>query len=235
VGGAVYCLEALHGERRDRSLLFWKSLPVSDRTAVLAKLAVPLIVVPAVAIAVTLALQLVMLIVSTLVLAATGSGAGLLWSRLPFVQMPMVMVYGVLVHALWFAPLYAWILFVSAWARRMPVAWVVLPPLVVGMAEHIAIRASLVGRLLRWRLMGAMGRAFDTSDNGGMVLIATGTSRPSDSWRARACGAAPGPPLVAGPSTSAASASRTDRLTRMTREPRPGGMSMSATGSPGRP
>jgi hypothetical protein len=53
--GAFYCLEALHGERRDRSLLFWNRCPVSDRTAVLAKLAVPLIVVPAVAIAVTLA------------------------------------------------------------------------------------------------------------------------------------------------------------------------------------
>jgi ABC-2 type transport system permease protein len=170
VGGAVYCLEALHGERRDRSLLFWKSLPVSDRTTVLAKLAVPLVVVPVVAIAVTLVLQLVMLMVSTLVLAATGSGAGLLWSRLPFVQMPVVMVYGVCVHALWFAPLYAWILFVSAWARRMPVAWVALPPLVLGMAEHVATRSSLVGRLLRWRLMGAMGRAFDTSENGGMVL-----------------------------------------------------------------
>ena len=170
VGAAFYCLEALHGERRDRSLLFWKSLPVSDRTAVLAKLAVPLVVVPVVAIAVTLALQLVMLMASTLVLVAIGSGAGLLWSRLPFVQMPIVMVYGVGVHALWFAPLYAWILFVSAWARRMPLAWVALPPIVLGVAEHVATRSSLIGRLLRWRLMGAMGRAFDVSDNGGMVL-----------------------------------------------------------------
>jgi ABC-2 type transport system permease protein len=108
-----------------------------------------------------------MLIVSTLVLAATGSGAGLLWSRLPFVQMPMVMVYGVLVHALWFAPLYAWILFVSAWARRMPVA-------VGGAAarwwwgwrstSRSARRSSAAAALA---LMGAMGRAFDTSTTAG--------------------------------------------------------------------
>jgi ABC-2 type transport system permease protein len=170
VGGAFYCAEALHGERRDRSLLFWKSLPVSDLTAVLAKLAVPLAVVPTVAIAVTLALQVVMFLASTLVLAASGSGAGFLWSRLPFVQMPIVMVYGVLAHALWFAPLYAWILFVSAWARRMPLAWVVLPPLAIGMAERLVTGSSLVGKLLHWRVLGAMRRAFDTSGNGGMIL-----------------------------------------------------------------
>jgi ABC-2 type transport system permease protein len=171
LGAAFYCLEALHGERRDRSLLFWKSLPVSDRTAVLAKLAVPLVVVPVVAIVVTLALQLVMLIASTLVLVATGSGAGLLWSRLPFVQMPLVMVYGVGVHALWFAPLYAWILFVSAWARRMPLAWVALPPIALAMAGKLVVGWSLVGRLLRWRLMGAMSRAFDTSATNGEPVL----------------------------------------------------------------
>src|ERR1700694_1258370 len=33
--GVFYCLDALHGERRDRSILFWKSLPVSDLTTVL--------------------------------------------------------------------------------------------------------------------------------------------------------------------------------------------------------
>lgn len=171
IGAAFYCLEALHGERRDRSLLFWKSLPVSDRTAVLAKLAIPLLVVPVVAIVVTLALQAVMLAVSTLVLAGSGSGVGLFWSRLSLARMTIVMVYGVAVHALWFAPLYAWILLVSSWARRMPFAWVVLPPFALGMAERIAIGSSLVGRLVRWRVLGAMRRAFDvTAENGGDIL-----------------------------------------------------------------
>ena len=42
VVGLFYCLDALNGERRDRSILFWKSLPVSDTTAVLAKASIPL-------------------------------------------------------------------------------------------------------------------------------------------------------------------------------------------------
>ena len=44
--GVFYCLDALHGERRDRSILFWKSLPVSDLTTVLSKLSIPLVVLP---------------------------------------------------------------------------------------------------------------------------------------------------------------------------------------------
>src|SRR6478672_4547539 len=39
--GLYYCLEALHSERSDRSILFWKSLPVSDLTTVLAKASIP--------------------------------------------------------------------------------------------------------------------------------------------------------------------------------------------------
>src|ERR1700687_5194317 len=41
--GVFYCLDALHGERRDRSILFWKSLPVSDLTTVLSKASIPIV------------------------------------------------------------------------------------------------------------------------------------------------------------------------------------------------
>src|SRR6202140_5345961 len=46
VVAVFYCLDALHGERRDRSILFWKSLPVSDVTTVLAKASIPLVILP---------------------------------------------------------------------------------------------------------------------------------------------------------------------------------------------
>ena len=51
--GGFYCLDALHGERRDRSILFWKSLPVSDLTTVLSKMTIPLVVLPLVAFAIS--------------------------------------------------------------------------------------------------------------------------------------------------------------------------------------
>src|SRR5437660_7568701 len=58
--GVFYCLDALHGERRDRSILFWKSLPVSDLTTVLSKAIIPLAVLPAIAFALTVCVQLIM-------------------------------------------------------------------------------------------------------------------------------------------------------------------------------
>src|ERR1700737_3555118 len=74
--GVFYCLDALHGERRDRSILFWKSLPVSDLTTVLSKVSVPLMVLPLLVFGVTVILQLFMLVVNTAELSIKGgSGA----------------------------------------------------------------------------------------------------------------------------------------------------------------
>jgi ABC-2 type transport system permease protein len=70
--GIFYCLDALHGERRDRSILFWKSLPVSDLTTVLSKASIPLVVLPLLVFAITVALQLVMRLLSTAVLLTSG-------------------------------------------------------------------------------------------------------------------------------------------------------------------
>src|SRR5205823_11768547 len=60
--GLFYCLDALHGERRDRSILFWKSLPVSDLTTVLSKAIIPLALLPLIAFVIVIATQLVMLL-----------------------------------------------------------------------------------------------------------------------------------------------------------------------------
>jgi ABC-2 type transport system permease protein len=167
----VYCLDALYGERRDRSILFWKSLPVSDLTTVLAKAAVPMAVLPALAMAIVAGTQVVMLLQGTFVLTLTGVGAGLVWRELPFLQMPLIQVYGLTVHALWFAPLYAWMILVSAWARRLAIAWAVLPAVAIGAFEHVAFGTSFFARLLGYRVTGAMQEAFASEASGGHVTL----------------------------------------------------------------
>src|SRR6266699_4824594 len=79
--GVFYCLDALHGERRDRSILFWKSLPVSDLTTVLSKASIPLVVLPVLVFAIIVATQLIMLLVATAVLMGNGVSAATLWSQ----------------------------------------------------------------------------------------------------------------------------------------------------------
>lgn len=161
--GAFYCLDALNGERRDRSILFWKSMPVSDRTTVLSKASIPLVVLPLICFAVALITQTIMLLLSSMVLAGSGLSPAIIWTRLPLLQMTVVMFYGLAAHALWYAPLYSWLLLVSAWARRAVMLWAVLPFVVVGVFAKVALGVSLFDAVLKYRLLGAMVEAFDAN------------------------------------------------------------------------
>jgi len=168
--GIFYCLDALYSERRDRSILFWKSLPVSDLTTVIAKASIPLVVLPLLAFTITVTLQLIMRLVSTAVLLVSGAGAGTLWTKLPLFQMDLVLLYGLTVLALWHAPIYGWMLLVSGWARRATFLWAVLPPLAIAIFERIAFHTSYFGLLLRDRLFGFAEGAFDLKDKSGVPV-----------------------------------------------------------------
>jgi len=157
-----YALDCLYGERRDRSILFWKSLPVSDLTAVLAKATVPLLILPVFAFAITLAATSIMFLLGSMVLATNGLSVATFWTLLqPFPVLGMLLYHLVTIHMLWYAPLYAWLLLVSAWSRRAPFLWAVLPPLAVGIFERIAFHSSLFADFLANRVGGGR-EAVDT-------------------------------------------------------------------------
>jgi ABC-2 type transport system permease protein len=166
IGGVFYCLDALHSERRDRSILFWKSLPVSDRTTVLSKASIPLVVLPLLIFAVIVATQLIMLMLNTAVLLGKGPGLETLWERLPLFKMSLGLFYALIAIALWHAPLYGWLLLVSGWARRAAFLWAVLPPLAISVFERIAFGTSYIGSLLRYRLIGWFTQGFDFKKQG---------------------------------------------------------------------
>jgi ABC-2 type transport system permease protein len=151
----VYSLDALYGERRDRSILFWKSMPVSDFDAVLAKASIPVIVLPLVTFVVTMATQVVMLLMGSAVLAAKGAGVGILWGQLSLLDLTRInLVHLLTLHGFLWAPLYAWLLLVSAWAPRAPFLWAVLPPVAIGIAERIAFNTTHFATLLRTYFLG---------------------------------------------------------------------------------
>jgi ABC-2 type transport system permease protein len=155
-----YCLEALYGERRDRSILFWKSLPVSDLTTVLSKASIPLVVLPLLTTAITVVTQWIMLLLSTAVLLGRGVSVALLWTHLSLLHMALMLLYHLLaIHALWYAPIYAWLLLVSGWARRAPFLWAWLPLLAIAVVEKIAFNTSHFATLLGYRMGGPGGAA----------------------------------------------------------------------------
>jgi ABC-2 type transport system permease protein len=145
--GIFYCLDALHGERRDRSILFWKSLPVSDRTAVLSKAIVPLAILPLLTFAIIIVTQFIMLLISTAVLLPSGL-AGTTWRLLPWLQLSIILLYGLVTTALWQAPVFGWLLLVSGYARRAIFLWAVLPWLAIAAIEKIAFNTTYFAQML---------------------------------------------------------------------------------------
>ncbi len=153
-----YCLDALYGERRDRSILFWKSLPISDLTTVLSKAAIPLVLLPLLTWVITVVTQSIMLLINVTVFHARGIDTGPLHSGLPLTQNSMMLLYHlVAVHALWYAPIWCWFLMVSAWARRTPLLWATLPPLALGVLEIITLHSGHVFEFLKYRFHGPEG------------------------------------------------------------------------------
>jgi ABC-2 type transport system permease protein len=153
--GIFYTIDTLYGERRDRSILFWKSLPVSDLTTVLSKFSIPILVLPIVSFAITLVTQFCMLLLSSMILMGSGADVGIVWTGIPFLSDSSVLFYHLLtIHGFWYAPLYAWLLLISAWAPRLPFLWAVLPPFVIAGLEKITFGTSHFLDLLKYRALG---------------------------------------------------------------------------------
>ena len=164
-----YCLEALNSERRDRSILFWKSLPVSDLTTVLSKASIPLVVLPLVTFAITIVTQLLMLLISTAALMRSGQSVATMWNGLHLFQASPGLLYHLLViHGLWYAPIFGWLLLVSAWARRAAFLWAALPLFAIGVVEKIAFNTSYFAGMLANRISGGGQGAVDRA--GGMSM-----------------------------------------------------------------
>jgi len=157
--GIVYCLDALYGERRERSILFWKSLPVSDLTSVLSKAIVPLAILPLLTFVIVVATQLIMLLISTAVLLPSGL-AGTTWRLLPWPRLSLILFYGLATSALWEAPVFAWLLLVSSWARRATFLWALLPWLAISAIEKLAFDTTFFIRMLIRRLTGGFEEGF---------------------------------------------------------------------------
>ena len=158
--GVFYCLDALHGERRDRSILFWKSLPVSDFTTVLSKITIPLVVLPIISFAVIVVTQLMIFLISSVVLLTHGMSPLTTLAHTNLPQNTLILIYGLVALSLWHAPTYSWMLLVSAWARRAAFLWAVLPAVAISFFEKIVFGTNYFAGFLKYRFMNWADDAF---------------------------------------------------------------------------
>jgi ABC-2 type transport system permease protein len=146
----AYLMDCLYAERRDRSILFWRSLPVSDSAVVLAKFTVATVCVPLIfhAAAVVTSLLAGQILRIRGDVAAAGFGSpGNDW--LEVLRLQALVLYGVAATVLWYAPYAAYLMLVSAWARRAVLAWAVTPPLLAALIERVLFDTSVIGRVVQ--------------------------------------------------------------------------------------
>jgi ABC-2 type transport system permease protein len=180
-----YLMECLYADRKDRSVLFWKSLPISDTATVLSKLLTGVIAIPLVYfLAADVSTLLLAFIVSVRAHAYFG---GVLWQPGLWLQLHVLWMYVIVTTAIWFLPFTGWLMLVSAWAKRAVALWLILPPLALYGAEHWFFGSRFVGNQLTERALGYVSRAFyDQSNPSAWATTAIGAdtiTAPTSVWR----------------------------------------------------
>lgn len=139
-----YCLDSLYAERKDKSILFWRSLPVTDAETVISKLITAIFVIPVVAVLGIIATHLVNLILTGIWVSMKGGDAGLLiWGSVSLIDNWSAALIVVIASGIWMSPFIGWFLLVSAYTKRSPLLMAFMPLILLGLLEGIILRTHV--------------------------------------------------------------------------------------------
>lgn len=186
-----YLLGSLYDDRRDRSILFWKSLPISDLETVLSKVVAATLIAPLFALAAVLVLMLGLMVLLSIIVTVYGANPfTTIWMNASPLSIVAKVAMLIPVNALWALPTIGWLMLCSAFARRVPFLWAMLLPIATGICVSIFDAVTnlripndwfwenIVSRLLfsilpgSWMDFDQLGRRMDGA-NGPEVLLDT--------------------------------------------------------------
>jgi ABC-2 type transport system permease protein len=147
-----YLLDSLYGERRDRTILFWKSLPVSNRTTVLSKLSIAIIIIPVIIFITTGLANLITLALQSYTLIHNQHAADLLWQQADLTGLSMFSIFLLIQQTIWYFPVMGWLLFCSAWCRKPPIIVAALIPAMLVFIDSSFALGTGVSEILLERL-----------------------------------------------------------------------------------
>lgn len=145
----IYLLGAMYTDRKDRSVLFWKSMPVSEWQDVVIKMGVAAILIPLLTVMVAAVTQMVtILLMMLLVWRLDFSPLDTVWNNIHLIDVMLRQTTALVGSAIWYAPFYAWLLLASAGAKRSPFALAVLPIIAIALIEEIFIGTEYIGQII---------------------------------------------------------------------------------------
>jgi ABC-2 type transport system permease protein len=168
-----YCLGALYDDRRDRSVLFWKSLPLSDTSTVLSKVASAIVLAPVIAVVIGVIVGLTLSILFAFVATMHGVSLwGLLMAAHPL-RVVLNMVLLIPLYAVWALPTIGWLLLCSAWARSKPFLWAIAMPVAAGIIVSWFGLMGIAGLSSEWFWSNIVGRMLGSLMPGGWITNAS--------------------------------------------------------------
>jgi len=140
-----YSLDSLYAERKDKSILFWRSLPITDAETVISKLLTALVVIPLITLAVIAVTHLLVLLITSIWVGMRGANAWhLIWDAVPLVDNWAATFILLLALAIWLSPFVGWFLLVSSYTRRSPLLMAMLPIILLPMLERSILKSTLL-------------------------------------------------------------------------------------------
>lgn len=164
-----YFLGALYDDRRDHSILFWKSLPISDTSTVLSKVIAGIVVAPIIVVACGVLTGIAMLLLFAITLSLHGVSV---WSLLmlahPF-QIIGFLIASIPLYLMWALPTVGWLMLCSAWAKNKPFLWAVIIPVAIGIMISWFNLMGSAGLKNTWYWREIMARALFSVFPGGWL------------------------------------------------------------------
>ena len=169
-----YLLGSLYDDRKDRSILFWKSLPASDTLTIGSKLLSAMVVAPLIFWVIYVLTHIVVMLLLSVVIMVLGENPWTLFLSLgsPFEAWSLVLV-SYFAQSIWALPLYGWLMLVSAFAPRIPLLFAILPPVILGVLElwidflkTFTVNDNLFGLFGHWFANSPLIMSIDEHDNG---------------------------------------------------------------------
>lgn len=183
-----YLLGSLYDDRKDRSILFWKSLPASDSLTIASKLAAGMVVAPVMFWLVFVLTHIVMAVICSIMVMSVGENP---WTLFLSVAQPVrawsLVLLSYLAASIWFLPFHGWLLLVSAFAPRIPLLFAVLPPIVFAILQiwidflrTFTLDSSLFGVIGEWIANSPAIMTAQIHDGRGKVALGVPTTAAFD-------------------------------------------------------
>ena len=174
-----YLLGSLYDDRKDRSILFWKSLPASDTLTVASKLLAAMIVIPAFFLLTLIVTHVIMAIIGSLMVLSVDGNPWTLFLGLsnPFKAWGMIAASWA-AQSIWALPLFGWLMLVSAFAPRVPLLFATLPPLIFAVLQTwieflrtFTLKNNIVGVIGEWLFNSPAILTVEVGDGHGEIAL----------------------------------------------------------------